>query len=157
MKKTLILSSIAASALALATLSYAATGTAPADPAPADPAPAVQAASKINMAAALDAAKAKFPDANALSASLHGTRGYGLVWDVRMEGKDGSVARVFVSPEDGSVLASDHFGIREGAPRYERGPGMGMNPDCPYYGEGRPHHRGGWHHDGRRGGNCPWF
>ena len=140
MKKTLILSSIAASALALATLSHAATGTAP-----ADPAPAVQAASKINMAAALDAAKAKFPDANALSASLHGTRGYGLVWDVRMEGKDGS------------VLASDHFGIREGAPRYERGPGMGMNPDCPYYGEGRPHHRGGWHHDGRRGGNCPWF
>ena len=152
MKKTLILSSIAASALALATLSYAATGTAP-----ADPSPAVQAASKINMAAALDAAKAKFPDANALSASLHGTRGYGLVWDVRMEGEDGSVARVFVSPEDGSVLASDHCGIREGAPRYERGPGMGMNPDCPYYGEGRPHHRGGWHHDGRRGGNCPWF
>ena len=104
MKKTLILSSIAASALALATLSYAATGTAP-----ADPSPAVQAASKINMAAALDAAKAKFPDANALSASLHGTRGYGLVWDVRMEGKDGSVARVFVSPEDGSVLASAGF------------------------------------------------
>lgn len=152
MTKKLILSALAASALAFATLSYAAPGTAP-----SEPASATQVAAKIDMTAALKAAQEKFPEASALSASLHGTRGYGLVWDVRMEGKDGSVARVFVSPEDGSVLASDHFGIREGAPRYERGPGMGMNPDCPYYGEGRPHHRGGWHHDGRRGGNCPWF
>lgn len=152
MTKKLILSALAASALAFATLSYAAPSTAP-----SEPASATQVAAKIDMTAALKAAQEKFPEASALSASLHGTRGYGLVWDVRMEGKDGSVARVFVSPEDGSVLASDHFGIREGAPRYERGPGMGMNPDCPYYGEGRPHHRGGWHHDGRRGGNCPWF
>ena len=152
MTKKLILSALAASALAFATLSYAAPGTAP-----SEPASATQVAAKIDMTAALQAAQEKFPEASALSASLHGTRGYGLVWDVRMEGKDGSVARVFVSPEDGSVLASDHFGIREGAPRYERAPGMGMNPDCPYYGEGRPHHRGGWHHDGRRGGNCPWF
>lgn len=178
MTKKLILSSIAASALALATLSYAAPGSAP-----KEPAPATQVASKIDMAAALQAAQAKFPEASALSASLHGTRGYGLVWDVRMEAKDGSVVRVFVSPEDASVLASDNFGIRERAPRYERGPGydrapgyapgygprggygpgygpgsgMGMNPDCPYYGEGRPHHRGGWHHGGRHGGWCPWF
>lgn len=178
MTKKLILSSIAASALALATLSYAAPGSAP-----REPAPATQVASKIDMAAALQAAQAKFPEASALSASLHGTRGYGLVWDVRMEAKDGSMVRVFVSPEDALVLASDNFGIRERAPRYERGPGydrapgyapgygprggygpgygpgcgMGMNPDCPYYGEGRPHHRGGWHHGGRHGGWCPWF
>ena len=104
------------------------------------------------MTAALKAAQEKFPEASALSASLHGTRGYGLVWDVRMEAKDGSMVRVFVSPEDASVLASDNFGIRERAPRYERDPGYdrgpgygpgygprggrGMNPDCPYYGEG---------------------
>ena len=152
MTKKLILSALAASALAFATLSYAAPGTAP-----SEPASATQVAAKIDMTAALKAAQEKFPEASALSASLHGTRGYGLVWDVRMEAKDGSMVRVFVSPEDGSIVASDNFGIRERAPRYERGPGMGMNPDCPYYGEGRPHHRGGWHHDGRRGGNCPWF
>ena len=115
MTKKLILSSIAASALALATLSYAAPGSAP-----KEPAPATQVASKIDMAAALQAAQAKFPEASALSASLHGTRGgYG--------------------------------------PGYGPGCGMGMNPDCPYYGEGRPHHRGGWHHGGRHGGWCPWF
>lgn len=166
MTKKLILSSIAASALALATLSYAAPGSAP-----KEPAPATQVASKIDMAAALQAAQAKFPEASALSASLHGTRGYGLVWDVRMEAKDGSMVRVFVSPEDASVLASDNFGIRERAPRYERGPGydrgpgygpgygpgcMGMNPDCPYYDEGRPRHHGGWWHGRRHGGGC-WF
>lgn len=152
MKKTLVFASVAASALALATLSYAATDTAP-----NAPAAVTQAASKIGMADALTAAKAKFPDAEALSATLRGTRSYGLVWDVRMEGKDGTAARVFVNPEDGSVLASNEIGIRKGAPRYERGLGMGMNPDCPYYGEGRLHHRGGWHRGGRHGGDCPWF
>lgn len=170
MTKKLILSALAASALAFATLSYAAPGTAP-----SEPASATQVASKIDMAAALQAAQAKFPEASALSASLHGTRGYGLVWDVRMEAKDGSMVRVFVSPEDASVLASDNFGIRERAPRYERGPGygpgygprggygpgygpgcMGMNPDCPYYDEGRPRHHGGWWHGRRHGGGC-WF
>ena len=49
--------------LALATLSYAATDTAP-----NAPAAVTQAASKIGMADALTAAKAKFPDAEALSA-----------------------------------------------------------------------------------------
>lgn len=102
MKKTLVFASVAASALALATLSYAATDTAP-----NAPAAVTQAASKIGMADALAAAKAKFPDAEALSATLHGTRSYGLVWDVRMEGKDGTAARVFVNPEDGTVLASN--------------------------------------------------
>ena len=152
MKKTFVFASVVASALALATLSYAATDTAP-----KVPAAATQAASKIGMADALEAAKTKFPDAEALSATLRGTRGYGLVWDVHMEGKDGTTARVFVNPEDGTVLASNDNGIRRGAPRFERGPGMGMNPDCPYYDEGRPHHRGGWHHGGRRGGDCPRF
>ncbi len=170
MTKKLILSALAASALTFATLSYAAPGTAP-----SEPASATQVASKIDMAAALQAAQAKFPEASALSASLHGTRGYGLVWDVRMEAKDGSMVRVFVSPEDASVLASDNFGIRERAPRYERGSGygpgygprggygpgygpgcMGMNPDCPYYDEGRPRHHGGWWHGRRHGGGC-WF
>lgn len=145
MTKKLILSALAASALAFATLSYAAPGTAP-----SEPASATQVAAKIDMTAALKAAQEKFPEASALSASLHGTRGYGLVWDVRMEAKDGSMVRVFVSPEDGSIVASDNFGIRERAPRYERGAGYergpgygygprggrGMNPDCPYYGEG---------------------
>lgn len=170
MTKKLILSALAASALAFATLSYAAPGTAP-----SEPASATQVAAKIDMTAALKAAQAKFPEASALSASLHGTRGYGLVWDVRMEAKDGSMVRVFVSPEDGSIVASDNFGIRERAPRYERGPGygpgygprggygpgygpgcMGMNPDCPYYDEGRPRHHGGWWHGRRHGGGC-WF
>lgn len=170
MTKKLILSALAASALAFATLSYAAPGTAP-----SEPASATQVAAKIDMTAALKAAQEKFPEASALSASLHGTRGYGLVWDVRMEAKDGSMVRVFVSPEDASVLASDNFGIRERAPRYERGPGygpgygprggygpgygpgcMGMNPDCPYYDEGRPRHHGGWWHGRRHGGGC-WF
>mgnify|MGYP000064375932 FL=1 len=170
MTKKLILSALAASALAFATLSYAAPGTAP-----SEPASATQVAAKIDMTAALKAAQEKFPEASALSASLHGTRGYGLVWDVRMEAKDGSMVRVFVSPEDGSIVASDNFGIRERAPRYERGPGygpgygprggygpgygpgcMGMNPDCPYYDEGRPRHHGGWWHGRRHGGGC-WF
>lgn len=170
MTKKLILSALAASALAFATLSYAAPGTAP-----SEPASATQVAAKIDMTAALQAAQEKFPEASALSASLHGTRGYGLVWDVRMEAKDGSMVRVFVSPEDGSIVASDNFGIRERAPRYERGPGygpgygprggygpgygpgcMGMNPDCPYYDEGRPRHHGGWWHGRRHGGGC-WF
>lgn len=170
MTKKLILSALAASALAFATLSYAAPGTAL-----SEPASATQVAAKIDMTAALKAAQEKFPEASALSASLHGTRGYGLVWDVRMEAKDGSMVRVFVSPEDASVLASDNFGIRERAPRYERGPGygpgygprggygpgygpgcMGMNPDCPYYDEGRPRHHGGWWHGRRHGGGC-WF
>ena len=176
MTKKLILSALAASALAFATLSYAAPGTAP-----SEPASATQVAAKIDMTAALKAAQEKFPEASALSASLHGTRGYGLVWDVRMEAKDGSMVRVFVSSEDGSIVASDNFGIRERAPRYERGPGydrgpgygpgygprggygpgygpgcMGMNPDCPYYDEGRPRHHGGWWHGRRHGGGC-WF
>lgn len=170
MTKKLILSALAASALAFATLSYAAPGTAP-----SEPASATQVAAKIDMTAALKAAQEKFPEASALSASLHGTRGYGLVWDVRMEAKDGSMVRVFVSPEDGSIVASDNFGIRERAPRYERGPGygpgygprggygpgygpgcMGMNPDCPYYDEGRPRHHGGWWHGRHHGGGC-WF
>lgn len=170
MTKKLILSALAASALAFATLSYAAPGTAP-----SEPASATQVAAKIDMTAALKAAQEKFPEASALSASLHGTRGYGLVWDVRMEAKDGSMVRVFVSPEDGSIVASDNFGIRERAPRYERDPGygpgygprggygpgygpgcMGMNPDCPYYDEGRPRHHGGWWHGRRHGGGC-WF
>ena len=87
MTKKLILSSIAASALALATLSYAAPGSAP-----KEPAPATQVASKIDMAAALQAAQAKFPEASALSASLHGTRGYGLVWDARIIAANGAAA-----------------------------------------------------------------
>ena len=157
MKKTIVFASVAASALALATLSYAATDTDP-----NAPAAVTQAASKIGMADALEAAKAKYPDAEALSATLHGTRSYGLAWDVRMEGKDGTAARVFVNPEDGTVLASNDIGIRNGA-RFERGPGygpgMGMNPDCPRMGEGRGYHHGhfGGHHGGRRGGDCPWF
>ena len=84
MKKTIVFASVVASALALATLSYAATDTDP-----NAPAAVTQAASKIGMADALEAAKAKYPDAEALSATLHGTRSYGLVWDVRMEGKYG--------------------------------------------------------------------
>lgn len=155
MKKTLVFASVAASALALATLSYAAT-----DAAPKAPAAVTQAASKIGMADALEAAKAKFPNAEALSATLHGTCSYGLVWDVRMEGKDGTAARVFVNPEDGTVIASVDIGIRNGE-CFGRGsgygPGMGMNPDSPRMGEGRGHHHGGWHHGGRRGGDCPWF
>ena len=169
MKKTIVFASVAASALAFATLSYAATDTDP-----NAPAEVTQAASKIGMADALEAAKAKYPDAEALSATLHGTRSYGLVWDVRMEGKDGTAARVFVNPEDGTVLASNDIGIRNSA-RFERGPGygpgygprggygpgygpgcMGMNPDCPYYDEGRPRHHGGWWHGRRHGGGC-WF
>lgn len=155
MEKTLVFASVAASALTLATLSYAATDTAS-----NAPAAVTQTASKIGMADALEAAKTKFPDAEALSATLRGTRGYGLVWDVCMEGKDGNSARVFVNPEDGTVLASNDIGIRNGT-RFERGPGygpsMGMNPDCPRMGEGRGYHHGGWHHGGRRGGDCPWF
>ena len=106
MKKTLVFASVAASALALATLSYAATDT--------------ETASKIGMDDALEAAKTKFPDAEALSATLRGTRGYGLVWDVCMEGKDGKAARVFVNPEDGTVLASNDIGIRNGTVAYAR-------------------------------------
>lgn len=155
MEKTLVFASVAASALTLATLSYAATDTAS-----NAPAAVTQTASKIGMADALEAAKTKFPDAEALTATLRGTRGYGLVWDVCMEGKDGKAARVFVNPEDGTVLASNDIGIRNGT-RFERGPGygpsMGMNPDCPRMGEGRGYHHGGWHHGGRRGGDCPWF
>lgn len=155
MEKTLVFASVAASALTLATLSYAATDTAS-----NAPAAVTQTASKIGMADALEAAKTKFPDAEALSATLRGTRGYGLVWDVCMEGKDGKAARVFVNPEDGTVLASNDIDIRNGT-RFERGPGygpsMGMNPDCPRMGEGRGYHHGGWHHGGRRGGDCPWF
>ena len=79
MTKKLILSALAASALAFATLSYAAPGTAP-----SEPASATQVAAKIDMTAALKAAQEKFPEASALSASLHGTRGYGLVWDARI-------------------------------------------------------------------------
>ena len=87
MTKKLILSALAASALAFATLSYAAPGTAP-----SEPASATQVAAKIDMTAALKAAQEKFPEASALSASLHGTRGYGLVWDARIIAAVGTAA-----------------------------------------------------------------
>lgn len=174
LKKTALFTSLAASVLAFATLSYAA----PATPVQ-EPAPAVQQAVKVDMAGAIEAAQAKFPGSKAISASLHPTRGYGLVWDVRLTGEDGNAVRVFVNPEDASVIASNSIGIRGMGPGYGYGPGYGQglgmgpgagypdcpraggpgmgNPDCPYWDDRAPRHHGGWWHGGRHGRGCGWF
>lgn len=138
MKKTVLFSSIAASVLAFATLSYAATeGTVTA------PAAQEEATVKIDLQGALAAAQTKFAGAKALSASLHNTRHYGLVWDVRMEGADRQSIRVYVNPADGSILGANEIGIRHGM--MDRMMGFG---ECMGEQDGM---HGPRHHEGRRG------
>ena len=147
----------AAAILAAALFASAAYAAAP-TPEPVPPVQAsAEAAKLISMSEAVAAAEKAY-SAKAVTASVHGTRAYGTVWDVRLAGEKGERLRVFVDASTGKILAANSMGIRDGRPM----PPPGSRADCPYadcpmvdgYGyDYGPHHRRGRHH---RDGGCWW-
>ena len=151
MKKNVLAAVFAAAAMTVAMGAHAADAAQPPVPnVPSINARAPMPAPKVAMTEAVASAQQAW-HGDVRSASLHMSRQYGQVWDVRMVRDDKTRVRTFVDAETGKVVAGDQMGINEAnrpAPRmgrHARGPmqgaphhagfgphfGPGMNPNCP--------------------------
>lgn len=152
MKKNVLAAVFAAAAMTVAMGAHAADAAQPPVPnVPSINARAPMPAPKVAMTEAVASAQQAW-HGDVRSASLHMSRQYGQVWDVRMIRDDKTRVRTFVDAETGKVVAGDQMGINEPirpAPRmgqrvrgpmqggarhhggYGRNFGPGMNPNCP--------------------------
>lgn len=149
--KKLLASLAGIAVISVAATAYAATASTTTPQAPA--AAEMQAMPKIDMAAAVAAAQKAYPG-EAFRAALRTYPGYGLVWDVCIEKKDGARVHALVNSETGDVTAADVKGIRgmqggRGAGFYGYPCPMMQGAPCPNAGYGpgsRMHHGYGMHY-----------
>ena len=151
MKKNVLAAVFAAAAMTVAMGAHAADAAQPPVPnVPSINARAPMLAPKVSMNEAVASAQ-KAWHGDVRSASLHMSKQYGQVWDVRMVRDDKTRVRTFVDAQTGKVVAGDKIGIKElnrpaqrmvhhvRAPKpafahhHGFGPhfGPGMNPHCP--------------------------